>query len=98
MWEGHRIIYPNLRKIYQESKEVPFPHPYLDEQKLEYLESFLQQAITSSSFVRITIWHQNGSQEKEIAPLQQQGNYLKCRNTLGAFENIPLANIIDVES
>lgn len=96
MWEGHRIIYPNLRQKFLQSKKEPFPRPYWDEQRLEYLENLLSQAINHSLMVKLTLWHEEGPEEKEIIPVQQAGRYLEALDKQGQRLFIRLADILDI--
>jgi hypothetical protein len=96
MWEGHRIIYPNLRERFLQSKNEPFPRPYWDEQRLEYLESVLAQALNNSLMVKLTLWHVDGPREKEIIPIQQRGRFLEALDQQGQRLYILLADILDI--
>jgi hypothetical protein len=80
-----------------ESKKEPYPRPYWDEQRLEYLENLLRQAITTSSLVKMTLWHQDGPLEKDILPIRQSGRYLECRDKKGQAVHILLADILDIK-
>ena len=100
MWEGHRIIYPELRNSFVQTKEQPFLRPLLDEQNLEILESSLRQAIDTSCFITLVLWSKQGPQKKEVIILKQEikqtGLSLKCRDKAGAISYISLHDILDV--
>lgn len=96
MWEGHRIIYPDLRQKFLRSKKEPLPRPCWDEQRLEYLENLLHQAVNYSLMVKITLWHEEGPREKEIIPVQQAGRYLEALDQHGQRLFIRLADILDI--
>ena len=100
MWEGHRIIYPELRNSFVQTKEQPFLRPLLDEQKLEILESSIRQAIDASSFITLVLWSKKGPQKKEVIILKQEikqnGLSLKCRDKADVISYILLRDILDV--
>ena len=101
MWEGHRIIYPDLRDEFVKTKEQPFLHPTLDEQNLEILGRKLSLALASKSPVTLVIWSNKSAYEKEVVILKkeakQKGPSLRCRDKAGDIIYIPLYDIIDIQ-
>ena len=100
MWEGHRIIYPDLRNEFVKTQEQPFLRPALDEQNLEILEKSLCRAFTGKSPVNLILWSPKGPYEKEVIIIKkdprQKGPSLKCRDKAGNIIDIPLCDILDI--
>lgn len=100
MWEGHRIIYPNLRHEYVKAKESPPPRPLWDEQKKEAIDQLLFPALGSKKSLKLTLWSKTGIYQKEVWLLskeEQEAGTLKCLLKEGHIIKIPLADILDIE-
>jgi hypothetical protein len=49
MWEGHRMLLPQARDKFTQSKQESFAHPSWDEQKLDELELLLHEALETGN-------------------------------------------------
>ncbi len=102
MWEGHRIIYPNLRNKYLELQTPSYSRPLWDEQHLEFLEHQLNRALILKNWITLTISSPQGPLKKEVLAikiekcLETRGFVLKCSNTAGNIIKICLADIVDI--
>lgn len=101
MWEGHRIIYPNLRDKYLESKrEVP-SRPHRDQQSLDELENTLQEALQTKEWSKFIIWYPEGSREMILQPykIEKWGAsfVLYGKDRKGKILKIALEDILDIQ-
>lgn len=97
MWEGHRMLLPQVRDEYTKSKKETFARPTWDEQRLEELECLLHEALETGRWIKLILWSPHGPQEKEVVFLQPAGSHLKCRDKTGRYCRILFDDILEIE-
>lgn len=68
MWEGHRIIYPDLREQYLRQDRRTFSRPVWDEQKREEMEYALQSFLAGGGWAVLTLWSPEGPCARLLRP------------------------------
>lgn len=100
MWEGHRIIYPELREKYQKLQKEPFLRPVWDEQALEFLEYTISYVLACKLPVIMTLWTPEGPCQKEVRILKKElrgtVTVLKCRTKDMGTLTVPLSDILGI--
>lgn len=96
LWEGHRVIYPELRDLVMEENRLKASRPNPSEEYLSEMESILFNAAESQQQVLIKYYHAEAIKELVTSDFKVLKGKITCIAVNGKILSIGCRNLISV--
>lgn len=97
LWEGHRMLLPEMREKILRNKGPKFTPPHLSEEALSRVEELIKFAQHFQKPLLVTYFKDDHPEENVVFSFHLLSGYLECRFDNGKKLAVPFQKIINVE-